>query len=278
MIISYLAPKGGVGSSTLALLTAVQQATDRSVLLIDAADDPSMDLYTSTENSVPQTSFEELSRTRSAVRDIDRLILVRLEPAAIPDRIGLENWLEEEGISEVVIDWSALTDESLIRAITISDKLIVVLTQDNSVLRAADRLLGTIRSGGGQAGFIINQWEDRDVRELGDRAEIFDLIEEDYYGSLSFDHELRFAMNRGKPLEVSSKIAAEIQEICAKIYQIPDFDDDPAAEEDPLCVDQAVSEVPDEPSPEEHPTALEQLPQREGVIARIRSFFRSGRG
>lgn len=308
MIISFLAPKGGVGSSTLAILTAACQSGGQKVLLIDAAEDPSIDLYTSTENSVVEPYFEGFGQSAGPVRGIENLRLAQVAPDEMPDLAVLKNRLELDQIAEAVIDWGAPTSQALNRAVALSDRLIVVLTQDNTVLRAADRLLGTVRNTGAAVGFIINQWEDRAVQELGDREEIFSLLEDDYYGSLSYDHSLRFVLNQGKPLEVSGLITGEIQEICAKIYQIPapevagaDEDvpqEDGSAESTPrddlpgeaprdgdLTTDSApanapvaVAETLDGLLPEATVTSPDQPTERESVLSRIRSFFRGEKG
>ncbi|MFZ2257714.1 MAG: hypothetical protein WAV55_06190 [Clostridiaceae bacterium] len=219
MIISFLAPRGGVGSSTLAVLTASHRALTQRILLIDAAPDYSIDLYTSTENSVPNYYSETHQLSDESVRGMDNCWVARIDP----DRpLHLEEfgaWLQTDRISDVIIDFGVASNKALELALAISDKLIVVLTQDNPVLRASDHLLGKIRSTRGDAGFIINQWEARDISELGDQEEIFSLLEEDCVGVVSYDHNLRFLMNQGKPLEVPHHVAAEIQGICDKIYQ-----------------------------------------------------------
>lgn len=297
MIISILAPKGGVGSSTLAVLTAVCKAQTARVLVIDAAPDPSLDLYTSTENQVAEAFNGRLSDSALPVRDQSDLWTARVEAALLPDKRALSEQLLEGGYSEVIIDFGVVSPEDLPKVIQISDEILVVLTQDNQVLRRADHLLAQIRRQGGRAGFIISRLETRDNRELGDADEIYGLLEEDCYGSVRYEHSLRYIMNQGKPTEVSLELAHEIQAVCDKIYHVPVTRGDEYMEEEPdeeqdelkgetlsLTTGQAAFTEESQGSDSLAPLSPESLDgsgealEQKGIFDRIRSFLKIGKG
>lgn len=277
MIISFLAPTGGVGSTTLAVLAASFRAAGGRVLLVDGAPDPAVDLYTSTENSLPETQGGRLTQGAVPVRWTGGLSCVRRSISALPGKEALLAELFAGGYTDCILDAGVTDPFELETVLALSDKVVVVLTQDNAILRASDRLLGEIRALGGRAGFLINKWEARDPAELGDTEEIFDLIEEDYYGSVSLEPGLRYLMNQGRPEQALADRLPELKALWEQLKATIESEDEP--EDVPDDEPETQAGLSDGAAGESTPTpAGEEAPVRDGVLQRIRSFFRIGKG
>lgn len=217
MIVSIVAPKEGVGSSTLAVILARSRARMGKVLLVDAARDRSLDLYTNTAHLLSSAYSGSIADSRVDCRDLEHLMVLRLEP---DDEFLHRIFAEEAGILEdtdVIVDHGSPRegDEALLSK---SDQILLVLTQDNQVLRAADRLLGELRNKGLEASFIINMFQDKDPAFLAGQDEIFDLFEEEYMGSVSFHSEIRIAVNTGFTKALPENSQSEGRELAEKIF------------------------------------------------------------
>lgn len=211
MIISIAAPKGGVGSSTFALLLTQERAKLSKTLLVDLSSDPALDLYSGTAHIVPPEFNGNLKECSVELQGMGDTNLVRVSP----DQLALLNLTEKANKKDLdmVLDVGRPNEQIIGFLAKEKIPLILVLTQDNAVLRAGDELLGQLRHAGVESGFIISKKEVFDPSELADLDEIFDLIEEDFYGSISWDSDLRIHMNQGKPEQVSQEIKEEVQKI-----------------------------------------------------------------
>lgn len=263
MILSILAPKGGVGSSTTAVLLARAKAQSGKVLLVDAAEDPSLDLYTGTAQLVSESFTGSIPEAEVFARDSSTLSVLRLEPGNDEHWKSLEEALLLLQDTDVILDLGVPGNEA-VRMISFSDEVTVVLTQDNQVLRAADLLLGDLRKEGLEASFIVNMLEDKDPAILGGLEDIFELIEEDHLGSVRFHHDLRYTMNTGSFQSLSGEILQEFDELAARIFgtAVVSDEDVPAGTEEKIL--RETHEAPEE----ERPLS---------VLEGIRSFFRSFR-
>lgn len=215
MIISIAAPKGGVGSSTFALLLTQERAKFFKTLLIDLSTDPVLDLYSGTDHIVPPEFNGNLNECSVELQGVGNVKLARVRP----DQLALLNLTEEANKKdlEIIMDVGRPNEKTIEFLAKEKIPLILVLTQDNGVLRAGDELLGQLRDAGVESSFIISKKEDLDPSELADLNEIFDLIEEDYFGTISWDSDLRIHMNQGKPDQVSNQIKEEIGKINKKL-------------------------------------------------------------
>lgn len=254
MIISMLAPKGGVGSSTLAVLMARARARTGNVLLVDAAGDRSLDLYTGTAHLIAGPYAGSIAETAVVCRPLDSLRLIRLETSKGSQWEALTEELKGLPDTDVILDHGSWEGAD-VAPLTASDKVLVVLTQDSQVLRAADRLVGELRDLGIQPALIVNMLEEKDPSELGSLEEIYDLFEEDHVGSFGFQHELRFAVNTGSMEAVPKETLEEAAALTEKIF---------GSSASAITEDTA-------PGPEGASAEAEPSP---GVLAGIRSFFR----
>lgn len=259
MILCIASPKGGVGSSSFAVLLAREWASAAPVVLIDAAADPSVDLYTATEQLLTVPYQGDLAASRLDLDEPAGLSLVRIETAdlmkaALPD----EDCIIDLGVpGQAALDFLKARDA----------RLILVLTQDNAVLRAADKLLGRCRDEGIRCGFVIDQLEDREPSELADLDEIFGLLEEDFYGPVSLDHDLRILFNQGRFLQAPEPIREQVRVIAASLQagEEADGEGEAAAEDEAGAGAAAAAEV--------------AQPVPDGVLSRIRRFFQNfGKG
>ena len=218
MIISIAAPTGGVGSSTFALLLTQERAKLFKTLLVDLSADPALDLYSGTAHIVPQEFNGNLKECSVELQDFGdaKLARVRLDQLALLEHIQENN----EKNLDIILDVGRPNGQTIEFLATEKIPLVLVLTQDNAVLRAGDELLGQLRHAGVESGFIISKKDDCDPSKLADLDEIFDLIEEDFYGSISWEPKLRIQMNQGKPGEVSQEIKGEIQQINQKLNSV----------------------------------------------------------
>lgn len=260
MIIFFTSAKGGVGSSTLSALLAKERSSAGRVVLVDAARDPSLDLYTSSEHLVQEPYSGSLSGSAIPLDEAQRLCLVRLEPDKL-SQVSLEEELSSGLFSDFIFDLGQPDETALgfLQQMGPEGEVLVVLTQDNEVLRAADRLLGSLRNLGIDARFIVNKMEERDAQELADLDEIFSLLEEDYLGFVRYDHSLRYEMNRGKLEEVASGIRVNVAALNDKLNGEKQGSDQ---------MSQPAAAVPEQT--EERP---------DGVLSKIRKFFRNfGKG
>lgn len=257
MIISILAPKGGVGSSTLAVLLARARARSEKVLLVDAAGDRSLDLYTDTAHLLSGSYAGSIDDSAVTCRDLENLQVLRVEPGDGSLWPVLADELRSLEGTDVILDHGS-AGEGEVAPLSFSDRTIVVLTQDNQVLRAADRLMGELRKQGREAAFIINMREDRDPTQLGGLEEIFDLFEEDHLGSISFQHGVRFAVNTGFTEALPEKTLQEAAELAAGIFGLPGS----APSLEPVAAFEESSAEAERPR---------------SVLEGIRSFFRSFR-
>lgn len=245
MILTLISPKGGVGASTVALMLA--RAWQAPLILVDAAADPALDLYTGTEHHLQEPYSGSLTASAWELETSPGLSLVRVEPEQLPALAA-----ELPTGTDVLIDLGVAGPEGLAFLNATSARVLVVLTQDNQVLRAADALLGRLRQSGIRAGFILNRFEARDVNELADLDEIFGLIEEDFYGSIDQADGLRILLNQGRGEAIPTELMDQARTIRDRICQ--------GTEEPIAAPDASAAAPPDAPAP---PT---------GVLARIRRF------
>ncbi|UUM13177.1 hypothetical protein NQU17_06370 [Clostridiaceae bacterium HFYG-1003] len=264
MNISILAPKGGVGSSTLAVLLANVRSLYRPMILVDAAPDPSLDIYTATDHLMPE-SAENL--TEQAVAWAENCRRIRLEAeeiqAQLPPFLGIEH-------QDLIIDWGVPTEDAIHFLAGNPMEVIVVLTQDNQVLRSADRLLGRLRQAGIRCRFVISHLQEADAADLADLDEVFDLVEEDYLGAIPWNPALRIQMNRGNLAELDQSVQTNLEQINERIEeQAADSDED---------VDTTIEEEnPELPEGTAAPVETEQAGS--GVLSNIRRFFKNfGKG
>lgn len=191
MILALISPKGGVGSSTLSVMLA--GAWQAPLFLVDAAVDPALDLYTGTEHLLPEPYNGDLAASAMELENLPGIALVRIEPELLPVLAG-----ELPSDTDVLIDLGMPGPEAMNFLSTTAAQSVVVLTQDNQVLRAADALLGKLHHSGIRAGFILNRFEAKDTDELADLDEIFGLFEEDFYGAIDQTDSLRILLNQGR--------------------------------------------------------------------------------
>lgn len=286
MIISIAAPKGGVGSSSFALLLTRERGKVSNTVLVDMSADPALDLYSGTAHILAPEFNGSLHECSVELQGTANAKRARLRP----DQLSLLNLAEEgkENDSDFILDLGRPSEETISFLAKEKIPLILVLTQDNSVLRAGDELLGQLRNAGVDSSFIISMQDERDPLELADLDEIFGLIEEDFYGSISWQPELRIYMNQGKPELVSQKIQEEIEKINQKLngdlHQHQDESDDYDQSDDLVGDDDQSDRLDDSQKigelDEPHASSLEELAlEPENVFSKIKQFFQNfGKG
>lgn len=215
MVITFLAPKGGVGSSTMAALAAWEVSLREKVLLVDAASDPSLDIFTDTAHLVSAPFTGSIQDVSVVPRERENLQILRFPPDANFEKLASEFAKLQD--TWVILDAGVPNDSNLREILKFSQWNVVVLNQDNQVLRSADDLLGRIRRMGGRAVLFINRQEARPPSELGDMDEIYSLFEEDCLGILANEPKIRILTNTGKLDQLPEKAREEIQAFLDRI-------------------------------------------------------------
>lgn len=307
MNIAIAAPRGGVGSSTFAVLLARHWGGRSDTLLLDGAPDPSLDLYTGTSHQILPDFNGNLSECLIPLEDMGRTKLAVIDPSQLI-RLDLSTQKKPSG-SDLIIDVGTPDDEVIAFLAANEIPVILVLTQDNTVLRAADSLLGTLRRSGVRCGFVVSFHEDRNPQELADLDELFSLLEEDFYGVIPLSADLRIQMNQGKPGEAARNVWAAVRTISDTLettfahpsarpgesggwIDAEDSSDSPESDESGESLTVTLSEeplaremAPVKPDEADHDQisdgkGMDDLMQEtEGVFSKIKQFFQNfGKG
>ncbi|PKK40253.1 hypothetical protein ABB02_00464 [Clostridiaceae bacterium JG1575] len=209
MIVCIYSAKEGVGGSTLAVLLAALRAASHPTILLDAGEMPSHDIYTKQDQKI-RPDFQGDPGTLTTPRGFSKLRTGRVAPTKESLELILPFLLQERSKEEwIFLDgapdfWRpALQAQQGLPAL-------VVISQDNTVLRSADRLLGEFHRSGRSATLIINQWEETSSDFMED---LYRLFEEEVLGTLPRVGALRSALNQGELAIALTLMERPLQEL-----------------------------------------------------------------
>lgn len=227
MILSFSSSNGGAGSSTiLALIAKSLTSMDKSVAVVDFAESKFQDIYLGLDLEI-NPEFEEIQENDLMDLDTDiHPVLYNANSKNSAEFINEKLQLLKNKYDFMLLDFSSINSENLEDIMTDSD--ILVITQDNGSIRAGDKVLNSLSTEkASKTKFIINKFLDADIESLASIDAIFNIIEIDYLGQLSYIPDLRLIMNKGKPTDAPALIKEEISSILNAIMNTePSSDSD----------------------------------------------------
>jgi pilus assembly protein CpaE len=187
-MVSFFSPKGGVGTTTLAVNTAVAAAAkhDRSVALLDL--DLEWGQVATHVNLAPRFSVVELARDTAALNDSDLVRAYAEQHASglavfgAPLRPGQGEMIGQEHVERliaamlaaydlVLADTGSLLDERTLTAFDRSDRVVLVVAPEIPCVRAVHALLEVLAEQGAPAErqfFALNHVFEHDMLRLDD--------------------------------------------------------------------------------------------------------------
>lgn len=234
MINSILSAGGGAGGTTTGILLAEQIIRKGGkCLTVDARSIRKADICLSLENLIlgVYEGRGEISGYIYGENDslphylaVDGDVL----NGDISSETAFRESLEElkNQYDEVIL----FADEDLIlRSPEWADRIIVVLTQDQAVLRTADKIITDLKNAGADEEkifIIINKWENTpegsDTAFLSGEEDIYSLFEEEVLGRIPFNQSLRLFSDSGKREFIPPEVAGYIFRLSEKIRIMSD--------------------------------------------------------
>lgn len=237
MIVTLTAARQGVGASTLATLLAKTLSKEQKVLLVDLDEPACLDLYTGLSQQIPPQGAHWEDRIQS-VEGAEPFDFLHCQNA------HLDDFAQEapEKYDIILLDLGNEASQVLAKVAKMSPELLFVINQDNACLRRGDGRLAHLSKLFPNIAFVVNEYkEPRDNFEFADLDEIFGLFEETYLGKISYNEELRFALNQGELEKIPKAIDLEVNEIIQnlKVWQeeansdgLDDFEDEEEDEDE----------------------------------------------
>jgi pilus assembly protein CpaE len=237
-VVSFFSPKGGVGTTTLAVNTAVASATkrDRSVALLDL--DVEWGQVATHVNMAPRFSVVELARDNAALDDPELLRAYAeqhvsgLAVFGAPLRPDQGEMIGQEHVERliasmltaydlVIVDLGSLMDERTLTVFDRSDRVVLVVSPEIPCVRAVHALLEILAEQGAPAErqfFALNHIFEHDMLRLDDleRSLQTDIDAELLYDPIAY---LK-AVNEGVPVVAATTrgaAAARLEKVALQI-------------------------------------------------------------
>lgn len=293
MILRFTSVNGGSGSSTILTLISHRLVfKGNSVAVVDLADSKFQDIYLGFDLEI-NNELSEVEETNFI--DEEGKSYPILYNADINDDIGVINEkleILDRHFDFILIDSGTFTGNALENNTELKSHAdILVITQDNGSIRAADRVINSYDSDRiSKVKFLINKFIEADINDMASVNDIFNIIEVDYLGSVSYSPDLRFSVNKGKINESSEVLMLEIDSIINTILNNShesDMDFDTPSDEDELdLLTEEISEINEsgavdyQPHPEsDEKPEEEEKPETEmgksvGILERLKNFFK----
>ncbi|GEM_PF-6319402 len=293
MILRFTSVNGGSGSSTILTLISHRLVfKGNSVAVVDLADSKFQDIYLGFDleinnelSEVEETNFiDEESKSYPILYDAD-----------VNDTIGVINEkleILDRHFDFILIDSGTFTGNALENNTELKSHAdILVITQDNGSIRAADRVINSYDFDRiSKVKFLINKFIEADINDMASVNDIFNIIEVDYLGSVSYSPDLRFSVNKGKINESSEVLMLEIDSIINTILNNShesDMDFDTPSDEDELdLLTEEISEINESGAvdykssletsekPEEEEKPETEMRKSVGILERLKNFFK----
>jgi pilus assembly protein CpaE len=237
-VVSFFSPKGGVGTTTLAVNTAVASAMkgDRSVALLDL--DVEWGQVATHVNMAPRFSVVELARDSAALDDSELLRAYAeqhvsgLAVFGAPLRPDQGEMIGQEHVERliasmlsaydlVIVDLGSLLDERTLTVFDRSDRVVLVVSPEIPCVRAVHALLEILAEQGAPAErqfFALNHIFEHDMLRLDDleRSLQTDIDAELLYDPIAY---LK-AVNEGVPVVAATThgaAAAKLEKVALQI-------------------------------------------------------------
>lgn len=223
MKIAFISSKEGTGASTLSnMFSSYISNKENKTLLIDSNEIKSQDLLLSVENELVNIpSFvNEIDNSIIESRYNENLFLLKVK------NFNDMNSLIEDGLFEIInksyeniildVNYNEIkNNDKFIKELFKLDDLILVINQDNEVLRISDKILTHLSKKAldfniqKEISILINKFED--AEELANEDEILDLFPNDYLGKINYSNKIRLNANKGNLVNFSNdEIFSEI--------------------------------------------------------------------
>jgi pilus assembly protein CpaE len=237
-MVSFFSPKGGVGTTTLAVNTAIASAMkhDRSVALLDL--DVEWGQVATHVNMAPRFSVVELARDTAALDDPE-LLRAYAEPHSsglavfgAPLRPDQGEMIAQEHVERLIasmlasydlilVDLGSLMDERTLTVFDRSDRVVLVVSPEIPCVRAVHALLEILAEQGAPAErqfFALNHIFENDMLRLDDleRSLQTDIDAELLYDPIAY---LK-AVNEGVPVVAATTrgaAAARLEKVAQQI-------------------------------------------------------------
>lgn len=293
MILRFSSVNGGTGSSTILTLISHRLVfKGNSVAVVDLADSKFQDIYLGFDLEI-NNELSEVEETNFI--DGEGKSYPILYNAGVNDTIGVINEkleILERHFDFILIDSGTFSGNALENNRELKSHAdILVITQDNGSIRAADRVINSYDSDRiSKVKFLINKFIEADINDMASVNDIFNIIEVDYIGSVSYSPDLRFSVNKGKTNESSEVLMLEIDSIIDNILNSSheaDMDFYTPSDEDELdLLTEEISEINETGAvdnksypetsvkPEEEAKPETEMGKSVGILERLKNFFK----